>query len=186
MRTQFQIISLILVVSALAVSTGFAQEKSPEELAKESEAKCVATEDEALTTDLIIEKVNAACDLLKEKGEDGFIDLQGKDSDFIFSGTYIWIHDLDGIMRMHPIKTALNGKQLVNLSDSNGKLFFAEMNQVCEDQGEGWVNYMWPKPGEQGPSPKISYVKSVQSGDDTFVVGCGTYDESIIEAIKNQ
>lgn len=186
MRKVRLIIGTSIIIMALLATIGFAQDKSPEELATESEAKCVATENDPLTTDLVISKVNGACELLGEKGEAGFADLQGTDSDFIFSGTYIWVHDMDGVMRMHPIKVALNGKQLSNLSDSNGKLFFAEMNQVCEEDGSGWVTYMWPKPGEQMPSPKASYVKSVKNGDDIFVVGCGTYDEAIIEKVAEQ
>ncbi len=164
----------------------FAGEMDPAELAKQSEARAVATAKDPLTTDLIEKKVNEACALLGKKGEDAFPAFQGKDSDFIFAGTYIWIHDLNGVMRMHPIKYKLNGKNLINLSDSNGKLFFAVMNEVTEENGSGWVDYMWPKPGEKKPSPKISFVKQVKHGDDVFVVGCGTYDPKIIEKIKNQ
>jgi signal transduction histidine kinase len=159
-------------------------EMTPAELAKASEAKAVATSGEALTTELIMKKVDAAVELLGKKGEAAFADFQGKDSDFIFAGTYIWIHDQNGIMRMHPIKYKLNGKNLINLADSTGKLFFAVMNEVAEEDGAGWVDYMWPKPGEKKPSPKISYVKQVKFGDDTFVAGCGTYDPAVIAKIK--
>ncbi len=157
---------------------------SPEELAKASEARAVATSSDPLTTGLIEKKVNEACALLGQKGEAAFADFQGQDSDFIFAGTYIWIHDQNGIMRMHPIKYKLNGKNLINLADSDGKLFFAVMNEVCETKGSGWVDYMWPKPGQKAPSAKISFVKQVKYGDDIFVVGCGTYDSKIIAQIK--
>ena len=183
----------IIIISIVAIGAIFlggigsvAAEMTPAELAKASEAKAVATSKDSLTTDLIIKKVDEACDLLGKKGESAFPEFQGKDSRFIFSGTYIWIHDQNGVMRMHPIKYKLNGKNLINLADSTGKLFFAVMNEVCEDQGSGWVDYMWPKPGDKKPSSKISYVKQVKFGEDVFVAGCGTYDPAIIEKIKKQ
>ncbi len=159
-------------------------EMSPAELAVASEAQAVATASDPLTTELIEQKVVEACELLAKDGVGAFPAFQGSGSQFIFSGTYIWIHDQNGIMRMHPIKYKLNGKNLINLSDSNGKLFFAVMNEVCEEKGSGWVDYMWPKPGEKKPSPKISFVKQVKHGNDTFVVGCGTYDTGVIAKIK--
>jgi len=91
-------------------------EMSPDELAKASEARAVATSSDPLTTDLIEKKVTEACDLLGQKGDAAFPAFQGADSNFIFAGTYIWIHDQNGIMRMHPIKYKLNGKNLITLS----------------------------------------------------------------------
>jgi len=176
--------SIVAVLSILFFSLNCFADMSPDELAKASEAKAVASSGEPLTTDLIEKKVNDACQLLGQQGEGAFNAFQGKDSDFIFSGTYIWIHDQNGIMRMHPIKYKLNGKNLINLTDSTGKLFFAVMNEVCEEKGSGWVDYMWPKPGEKKPAPKISFVKQVKHGEDTFVVGCGTYDTNVIAKIK--
>ena len=179
--------SVIIVAVFLFVGIGsVAAEMTADELAKASEARAVATSNEKLTTDLIMKKVDEAVALLGKKGTAAFPEFQGNDTPFIFAGTYIWIHDQNGVMRMHPIKYKLNGKNLINLADSTGKLFFAVMNEVCEDKGSGWVDYMWPKPGEKGPSPKISYVKQVKFGDEIFVAGSGTYDPAIIEKIKNQ
>ena len=181
------ILTNILMVSVM-IFAGFssvAAEMTPAELAQASEAKVVATSHEALTTDLIMKKVDEAVALLGKKGVAAFPEFQGKDSDFIFAGTYIWIHDQNGVMRMHPIKYKLNGRNLINLADSTGKLFFAVMNEVAEEDGDGWVDYMWPKPGEKKPSPKISYVKQVTFGDDTFVAGCGTYDPAVIAKIQS-
>ncbi|MFH1982348.1 MAG: cache domain-containing protein [Pseudomonadota bacterium] len=186
MHRRMILISLVVSLALIFPAMNCLAEISADDLAKESEARAVATEKDPLTTDLIMKKVDEACALLAQKGEAAFPAFQGKDSDFIFAGTYIWIHDQKGIMRMHPIKNKLNGKVLINLADSNGKLFFAVMNEVAEQKGSGWVDYMWPKPGDKKPFPKISYVKQVQFGDETFVVGAGTYDEAVIAKIKGQ
>lgn len=77
---------------------------------------------------------------------------------------------------MHPIKYKMNGTSVLGFKDSNGKLFFVDMNELVKKKGAGWVDYMWPKPGETKPSRKISYVKLAKNGADEFVVGCGIYD----------
>ncbi len=187
MHRRMMTTSVLMVAVFLFVGlSGVAAEMTPDELAKASEARAVATAKDTLTTDLIVKKVDEAVELLGKKGAAAFPEFQGNGTPFIFAGTYIWIHDQSGVMRMHPIKYKLNGKNLINLADSTGKLFFAVMNEVCEDQGSGWVDYMWPKPGEKKPSPKISYVKQVKFGDDIFVAGSGTYDPAIIEKISNK
>ncbi|MCP3955464.1 MAG: hypothetical protein GY697_25070 [Desulfobacterales bacterium] len=187
MRKELILISTMAIAIILFVGVNsVAAEMTPGELAKASEARAVATAKDPLSTDLIMKKVNEAVALLGKKGEAAFPEFQGNDTPFIFAGTYIWIHDQNGTMRMHPIKNKLNGRNLINLADAGGKLFFAVMNEVCEEKGGGWVDYMWPKPGEKMPSPKISYVKQVKFGDDVFIAGAGTYDPAIIEKIQNQ
>ena len=65
----------------------------------------------------------------------------------------------------------------MGLKDKAGKLFFAEMNKLVREKGAGWVSYMWPKPGQQEASKKVSYVKICKIGeDDEIVIGCGVYD----------
>ncbi len=135
----------------------------------------MASESTKPTPQMVMDKVNKAAALLGKEGKAAFPKFQGKDSEFIFAGTYIWIHDLAGLMRMHPIKYKMDGKSCIDFKDTNGKMFFATMNEVVKAKGSGWVDYMWPKPGEKTSSLKVSYVKLVKVGGDEFVVGCGIY-----------
>lgn len=94
---------------------------------------------------------------------------------------------MDGVMHMHPIKPAMEGKPLLTLKDKNGYMLFVEMNKKAKESGAGWVEYVWPKPGQKDVAPKISYVKLVKHGDKEYVVGCGVYDwtlAKIEEALK--
>jgi hypothetical protein len=43
--------------------------------------------------------------------------------------------------------------------------------------GSAWVEYYWCKPAENTPVRKQAYVRRVQSGQDTYVVGSGVYME---------
>ena len=72
---------------------------------------------------------------------------------------YLWINDMTPVMVMHPFKPALDGKSLKDFKDPNGKHLFVAFTEVCKRQGEGTVDYMWPKPGKKEPVPKLSYVK---------------------------
>lgn len=178
--------SSIVLVLMISLGVGTATGYTTEELNKESIAKAKTTSTVKPTPDMIIEKVNKAADLLKNECEAAFPKFQGKDTDFIFAGTYIWIHDLEGIMRMHPIKYKMNGKRYIDLKDANGKLIFVDMNMLVEKQGAGWYEYSWPKPGEKKPSSKVSYVKLVECGNgEKLVVGCGVYDMHIDQVLQS-
>lgn len=160
-----------------------AAEVSAEDLAKESEAQCAATAVQKPTPQQIVQKVAEAVALLEKEGEAAFPKFKGKDSVFIFGGTYIWVHDqADCKMLMHPVKPKMVGKEYVGLKDKNGKAFFVEMNNIAATGG-GWVDYFWPKPGEKEPSLKVSYVKPAKVGTRTLVVGCGVYDLTL-EQVK--
>lgn len=166
---------LALFTVCLFLSPALAE--TQEELTQQTIEKCAATASTKPTPQMIMAKVDQAVALVNKKGDDSFLDFQGKNSDYIFAGTYIWIHSAEnGTMLMHPIKYKLNGKQILGLRDGNGKQFFTEMNVVCLEKGDGWVDYVWPKPGETAPSQKVSYVKLATFNGQKYVVGCGVYD----------
>ena len=59
--------------------------------------------------------------------------------------------------------------------DTQGKPFVREMLDVVQKQGSGWVDYLWPKPGESVSTLKSAYVSKARLGDKTVLVGCGVY-----------
>ncbi|WP_428503407.1 methyl-accepting chemotaxis protein [Roseateles sp.] len=101
-----------------------------------------------------------------------------------YSGSeYIWINDMGPRMVMHPIKPELNGKELSDTKDPKGKYLFVEMVQVVKASGNGYVDYMWPKPGAADPVAKRSYVQAF--GPWSWVLGSGIYIDDV-EAIAQQ
>jgi hypothetical protein len=169
-------LSLCLTSSALLAADEPADDPVKEALAKETEEACAASAKDKPTPEMIIKKTEEACKLLEAEGKAAFPKFKGKDSQYIFAGTYIWIHDMEGVMQMHPVKYKMEGKRLIGLKDVNGKLFFTEMNKVAREKSAGWVDYMWPKPGEKDPSKKVSFVKLVKIDGVEMVAGCGVYD----------
>ena len=90
---------------------------------------------------------------------------------------YFWINDMHPTMVMHPFKPQLDGKDLSDNKDPNGKKLFVEMVKVCGDKGEGFVDYYWPKYGADKPQPKLSFVKLFKEWG--WVIGTGIYIDDI-------
>ena len=85
-------------------------------------------------------------------------------------------------MVMHPIKPELDGTDLTDNKDPNGKHLFVEFVKTVKSSGGGFVPYMWPKPGSTNPVPKISYVKGFAPWG--WVVGSGVYADTIASSVQ--
>jgi methyl-accepting chemotaxis protein len=86
---------------------------------------------------------------------------------------YFFITDMAPRMVMHPTKPNLDGKDLSEMRDPNGKALFREMVEVVKANGGGFVPYQWSKPGADQPVDKISYVKGFAPWG--WIVGSGVY-----------
>lgn len=100
---------------------------------------------------------------------------------------YFWINDTGRPipkMIMHPTQSELDGKVLDDekyncIIDSNENLFKVFV-EICQEKGEGFVNYLWPKPTEKGlteQQPKISFV--IEFKPWKWIVGTGIYVDDI-------
>ncbi len=81
---------------------------------------------EELTPQLCKEKVKAAAKLLEKEGNAALAKIKDPKGEFRFAdgAGYIWIHNLDGLMVMHPIKPSLDGRALGDMRDVNGVYLF--------------------------------------------------------------
>jgi methyl-accepting chemotaxis protein len=82
---------------------------------------------------------------------------------------------------MHPIKPELVGRDMSDLQDANGVKLYAEFVKVVQASGAGFVGYLWPKPGNAAPVPKVSYVKGFAPWG--WVIGSGVYVDTVDAAI---
>jgi methyl-accepting chemotaxis protein len=97
---------------------------------------------------------------------------------------YFWVNDMQRVVIMHPIKPELNGKDMSDLKDPNGVVLYSEFVKVVQANGAGFVAYMWPKPGNKDPVPKVSYVKGFEPWG--WVVGSGVYVDTVDSAIAQR
>ncbi len=121
-------------------------------------------------------KVKEAVELIKKIGaEAAFKQINDKKGAFVWKDTYIFCMDTEEAKILaHPTYPRIIGWKMKESMDTNGKKFFAEMLELAKTKGEGWVNYMHVKPGDQEPSPKSSYIMKVP--DQKIIVGAGIYE----------
>jgi cytochrome c len=93
---------------------------------------------------------------------------------FVWKDTYVFLMNLDGKMLAHPMQPELTQlPHCLLITDPTDKAIFVTFVNTARRAGQGWVEYMWPKPGKTAPSKKITYIYRVP-GKDLFV-GSGIY-----------
>src|ERR1019366_4614071 len=80
-------------------------------------------------------------------------------------------------MIMHPMKPELDGKDLTSLKDPAGKAMFVEFVSAAQAPNGGYVQYLWPKPGQDKPVDKLSFVKRFAPWG--WVIGTGIYIDDV-------
>ncbi len=142
---------LLLALFAIGVSwsTAFAADR-----ATPDEAKAMA------------EKAAA---YLKDNGpEKSFPVFRTKDGGFQDRDLYVTVQDSKGNMVCHGTTPALEGKNMLNLKDVDGKAFNVEIQAVKDT---GWVEFKWLNPVTKAVEPKKMY--EIRVGD--YIVGVGAY-----------
>ncbi len=100
------------------------------------------------------------------------------------NNNYFWINDFSPTMIMHPIKPALNGKNVAGVKDPDGTPLFIDMINIVKAKGQGFVPYKWPKPGVDEPVDKISFVKGFTPWQ--WIIGSGTYIDDVDATFATQ
>jgi methyl-accepting chemotaxis protein len=96
---------------------------------------------------------------------------------------YLWIHRRDGaVMLAHP-NAKLIGSPMEGMQDPTGRYLFREMNAQVDASGAGFVTYEWPKPGQDKPVPKLSYVMGMPAWG--WVIGSGIYIDDVDAAFRS-
>jgi signal transduction histidine kinase len=129
--------------------------------------------DRAFITDV----VNRAAALVAERGKDAFDQLRDRTGPYFFMDTYVFVEAPDGTELVNPGHPSLEGKNLAGVKDIKGKEVVQDEIALAMKEGSGWVDLYWYKPGQNTPARKQTFVRKVQSGEDTYIVGSGMYLE---------
>jgi hypothetical protein len=106
---------------------------------------------------------------------------------------YSWINDISNIpiMLMHPTLPELAGHPMedtiYNYASGEEKNIGKAFINVCREKGEGYVDYLWPKPTSDGlteKQPKISFVKIFKPWN--WIIGNGVYYDDIEKDVENR
>ena len=125
----------------------------------------------------IEDEVNRAAALVAEQGKQAFGQLRDKTGPFVFMDTYVFVDTPDGTELVNPAQRSLEGRNIIDLHDAKGRPVVREEIAAAMKDGTAWVDLYWYKPGSNNPARKQTYLRKVQSGPDTYIVGSGLYVE---------
>lgn len=94
---------------------------------------------------------------------------------------YFWIDDLQGNNIVMLGREDIEGKNRLDLKDVNGVMIIEEFIKMVNKDGDGYLDYYFPKSGETEPKRKRGYVKL--DSDFGWVIGTGNYVDDIDEVV---
>ncbi|MEE7450084.1 sodium:calcium antiporter [Methylobacterium radiotolerans] len=121
--------------------------------------------------------VNKAADLLEAEGARAFDAFRRRGSVWRYGDVYLFVVDLRGVVLFNAAHPNREGHDLLHERDADGKQFHQDFIDAVTRFGSGWVDYMFPKPGQPVPSVKWSYVCATRVGGVEALVGAGVYVE---------
>ena len=158
--------ALLTVLFALAASFGITSpafsQQSPPQSDKASQ---------------IVALVEKAAGLVESKGKSAFTELRKRSSPLLGGNTPLFVGDMSGVLLLNAGFPKLEGSRILDIEDSDGKRIYVAFMQMAQSNGSGWVDYMWPKPGQNQPSQKWTYVKAVRLDGTPAYVGAGFYPD---------
>lgn len=129
-------------------------------------------QDSEATPQEVYELVLKAYEVVKALGEESFPAFNDPKGEFVYKNTYAYIQQCPGEMLAHPFAMAkLKGVDLSKSYDFNDRLCAAG-----GQEGGGWAEYNWPKPGESAPSRKVAY--GIRVDGTQYFIFAGIYSES--------
>ncbi len=116
--------------------------------------------------------VDAAAVLLEQRGrEAAFVELKEPSSRFQFLGSYIFVLDHRGKFLIDPAYPTISGRDMAGFRDAIGRPVVQELLVQLKSSNSAWIQFLWPRPGEMVLSRKLMYVRKVNVGGETLLVG---------------
>jgi signal transduction histidine kinase len=119
--------------------------------------------------------VKKAAALVDKEGKAAFAAFRKPNSEWRFGHTYLFAYDTKLNVLLNAAFPNREGENMHGKTDANGKPMHDEFLKVAQTQGSGWVDYMFPKPGQTQPSQKWSYVKKITIDGTPGIIGAGFY-----------
>ena len=94
---------------------------------------------------------------------------------------YFFVYDYKGVNIVHPRKPQLEGKNLFDFQDDNGKYLIRELIDQAKNGG-GYTRYLWDKPSGGKSIEKLGY--SIGLDKWQWMIGTGLYIDDIQEGVK--
>jgi len=118
---------------------------------------------ESATKEEAVAMVKKAVAYIKANGTDkAYADFTAKDPKFIDRDIYIVVYGLDGKCLAHGANPKQVGKDLIDLTDVDGKYFIKERVQLVKSKPAGvWQDYKFTNPVSKKIEPKQLYCEKL-------------------------
>ncbi len=120
--------------------------------------------------------VDKAAALVEKQGKAAaFAQFRTPNSEWWFGNTYLFAYDQNMNVLLNPAFPKREGTNVHGQTDANGKPMHDEFMKIARGKGSGWVDYVFPKPGETKLSQKWTYVKAVSFDGTPGMIAAGFY-----------
>ncbi len=89
---------------------------------------------------------------------------------------YFFGFDVNGVYFVHGANPSMEGQNKLDMKDTNGKLLIKDLISVAQ-AGGGYVDYWFPRAGQQQAEPKLSYANLFKPWQ--WVLGTGIYIDDV-------
>ncbi|MGB3367942.1 MAG: methyl-accepting chemotaxis protein [Acidaminobacteraceae bacterium] len=93
------------------------------------------------------------------------------------NGNYIWIDSSEGINVVLLGREDIEGTNRLDLTDKTGQYIVQEMIRIAKDDGEGYIDYYFPRPNTDEAVKKRGYIKYNETFD--WVIGTGNFVDDL-------
>lgn len=154
MRKKIMALAASLMLTAM-LSAGLAMARVNPDPAKDKQLEAV---------------VNQAVELIKAKGEAAIEQLRqpGQMGDLFVCGE-------DGMELVNTADPSLVGQNVSDHKTADGRSVVSLQAELIKTQGAGWIDVPWTRPGQNAASMTHTYVKGVELGGKTLIVGSWYY-----------
>ena len=97
---------------------------------------------------------------------------------------YFFAFNLQGIETLFADRPEMEGKDMLPVQGAQGEYVVRDMLAIVKEQGQGFYQYTWSKPNQNGHFPKIAYVKLFEPLG--WVLGTGEYLDDVEKDIQKE
>ncbi len=98
---------------------------------------------------------------------------------------YFFITEINGFEHLFADHPEMEGRNLINLQDTNGKFVIREMIAIARQNGEGFIDYTWTKPDTAGNNHiKTAFIKYFKPLE--WFIGTGEYISDVENDIQRE
>jgi len=117
---------------------------------------------EHATRDEAVAMVKKAVAFWKANGDEKtFAAITDKKGQFTDRDLYLVVYGLDGVVHAHGANEKMVGRNLMELTDVDGKAFVKERVEMAQKQASFWQDYKFTDPVTKKIEPKQSYCERV-------------------------